>query len=150
MKDENSVRMVDVSEKKVVLRTADAIGEIILHPDTITAIREGKIKKGNVFAVSKTAGIMAAKRTAEIIPLCHQIPLSSVEVFFNFVEDRIQATCRVNAHYVTGVEMESLVGVTSSLLSVWDMVKYLEKDEEGQYPTTRLENIRVTMKKKGE
>jgi len=148
--NENSVRMVDVSEKKVVSRTAEAMGEIILHPDTVTAIREGTIKKGNVIAVSKTAGIMAAKRTAEIIPLCHQIPLSSIDVSFSFAEDKILATCKVVALYVTGVEMEALVGVTSALLSIWDMVKYLEKDEEGQYPTARLENIRVTMKRKGD
>jgi cyclic pyranopterin phosphate synthase len=148
--NENSVKMVDVADKKIVSRTAESMGEIILHPDTIAEIRKGTSKKGNVLVVSKTAGIMAAKRTAEIIPLCHQIPLTSVDVSFNFSEDRIQATCRVKALYVTGVEMESLVGVTSSLISIWDMVKYLEKDEEGQYPIARLENIRVTMKRKGE
>ena len=148
--DENTVKMVNVSEKKAVPRTAEAMGEIILHPETVAAVREGTIKKGNVIAVSKTAGIMAAKRTAEIIPLCHQIPLSSVDVAFSFTEDRILATCKVTALYVTGVEMESLVGVTSALLSIWDMVKYLEKNDEGQYPTTKLENIRVTMKRKGD
>ncbi len=148
--DENSVGMVDVSEKKMVPRIAEAMGEIILQKDSIGAIKHGTIKKGNVIAVSKTAGIMAAKRTSEIIPLCHQIPLTSVDVSFTIAEDRIHATCRVTALYVTGVEMESLVGVTTALLSIWDMVKYLEKDEEGQYPSARLENIRVTMKRKGD
>jgi cyclic pyranopterin phosphate synthase len=146
--NKDTVRMVDVSEKKIVHRHAEAQGEIVLHPKTIAEIKKGSTKKGNVIAVSEIAGIMAAKRTAEIIPLCHQIPLASIQVGFTFTEDRVQASCSVTAVYVTGVEMEALVGVAASLLSIWDMVKYLEKDERGQYPTARLQNIRVTIKEK--
>jgi len=147
---EKPVKMVDVSGKETIQRYAEAAGEIILQAETINKIRTGSIKKGNVLAVSETAGILAAKRTSEIIPLCHQVPLTSVEVLFNLDETKIHATCRVSAMYLTGVEMEALVGVTTALLSIWDMVKYLEKDSEGQYPNARLENIRVTEKRKYE
>jgi cyclic pyranopterin phosphate synthase len=147
---EQPVRMVDVSEKEVVHRYAEAVGDIILQQGTIDKIRTGSTKKGNVFAVSETAGILAAKRTSEIIPLCHQVPLTSVQIGFEFDEGRIHATCGVSAKYVTGVEMEALVGVTTALLSIWDMVKYLEKNAEGQYPNASLQNIRVTIKRKDE
>ena len=142
--------MVDVSGKDVVKRYAEATGEISLKAETIKRIQDGTIKKGNVLAVSETAGILAAKRTSETIPLCHQVPLTSLEVFFDFNDALIRATCRVSANYLTGVEMEALVGVTTALLSIWDMVKYLEKDTNGQYPNTSLENIRVVEKRKGE
>jgi cyclic pyranopterin phosphate synthase len=142
--------MVDVSGKEVVQRYAEAVGEIVLQPETIHRVRAGSTKKGNVLAVSETAGILAAKRTSEIIPLCHQVPLTSVEIGFEFSETGICATCGVSAKYVTGVEMEALVGVTTALLSIWDMVKYLEKDAKGQYPNASLQNIRVTVKRKDE
>lgn len=145
----DSVRMVDVSEKDVIKRYAEASGDIVLKAETMKEIQNGTIKKGNVLAVSETAGILAAKKTSEIIPLCHQIPLTSVEVSFNPSKTGVHATCRVSANYVTGVEMEALVGVTTALLSIWDMVKYLEKDADGQYPEARLENIRVIEKRKG-
>lgn len=145
-----SIRMVDVSGKNMVKRYAEAVGNIVLQPETITRIRDGTTKKGNVLAVAETAGILAAKHTSDSIPLCHQIPLTSVEIGFEFGKTGIQTTCRVSAIYMTGVEMEALTGVTIALLSIWDMVKYLEKDSEGQYPHARLENIRVTMKRKGE
>ncbi|MHA2080721.1 MAG: cyclic pyranopterin monophosphate synthase MoaC [Candidatus Thorarchaeota archaeon] len=147
---EHSVRMVDVSGKEAVKRYAEPIGDIVLQPETINRIRAGSTKKGNVLAVSETAGILAAKRTSEIIPLCHQVPLTSVELGFKFTETGIRVTCGVSAIYVTGVEMEALVGVTTALLSIWDMVKYLEKDSEGQYPNASLENIKVTVKRKDE
>lgn len=142
------VRMVDISDKPASVRVAEAVGEIVLQSTTVEAVRLGTTKKGDVLSVSETAGIMAAKKTDELIPLCHQIPLSSVGVAFKFKPDRILAVCRVTATYATGVEMESLIGVTTALLSIWDMVKYLEKDSEGQYPTARLEGIRVTLKQK--
>ncbi|MFW9788909.1 MAG: cyclic pyranopterin monophosphate synthase MoaC [Candidatus Thorarchaeota archaeon] len=146
---EQSIKMVDVSGKKMVKRYAEAVGDIILQSETSKKIRAGTTKKGNVLAVAETAGILAAKKTSEIIPLCHQIPLTSVEVKFEFNDTGIHAICGVSAIYVTGVEMEALVGVTTALLSIWDMVKYLEKDSEGQYPHARLGNIRVTTKRKG-
>lgn len=148
MSEHDPITMVDVAGKKTTARTAEAIGEIVLLPTTINAIEGRTIKKGDVFAVAEIAGIQAAKRTAEIIPLCHQIPLSSVQLSFETMTDRVRARCEARALYTTGVEMEALVGVTTALLSIWDMVKYLEKDEEGQYPNARLENIRVIRKEK--
>jgi len=149
-RERSEVRMVDISEKQPSLRKSSAEGEIILHSETIDAIRIGSTKKGNVLSVSKIAAIMAAKKTSEIIPLCHQIPLSSVSVSFEFLEDRIRCICEVAATYSTGVEMEALVGVTTGLLSIWDMTKYLEKDSEGQYPLARLEGVHVIRKEKVE
>ena len=149
-KEKAEVRMVDISEKPLSIRSSRAEGELVLHPETVNAIRFGTTKKGNVLSVSEVAGIMAAKKTSEIIPLCHQIPLSSVSVSFEFLEDRIRGICDVAATYSTGVEMEALVGVTTALLSIWDMTKYLEKDAEGQYPTARIEGVRVVRKKKVE
>ena len=145
---EDPIKMVDVASKPVSRRKAEAVGEVILDPSTIDKIHAGKTKKGDVLVVAEIAGIQAAKKTADIIPLCHQIPLSSVQIAYDFLEDRIRATCEVTANYTTGVEMEALVGVTTALLSIWDMVKYLEKDSEGQYPVARLEGIRVIKKVK--
>jgi cyclic pyranopterin phosphate synthase len=148
--ERSDVRMVDISEKPSSLRKSIAEGEIVLQTSTIDAVRTNKTKKGNVLSVSKIAAIMAAKKTSEIIPLCHQIPLASVGVSFEFLEDRIRCTCEVAATYSTGIEMEALVGVTTGLLSIWDMTKYLEKDFKGQYPLARLEGVRVTKKEKVE
>lgn len=144
-----SVDMVDISNKNIVPRFAEAEGEIQLKPDTLEKIRCGEIKKGDVFVIAEIAGIQAAKRTHELIPLCHQIPLSKVKILFDIKEDRIVARCLVKAEYKTGVEMEALVGSTMALLTVWDMVKYLEKDETEQYPLTRLSEVRVLKKEKG-
>ncbi len=149
-KTRSETKMVDISEKPQVFRRALATGDLILSPNTIEAVRLGTTKKGNVLSVSEVAGIMAAKKTSDLIPLCHQIPLSSVDVFFEFHEDRIKGSCEVVATYSTGVEMEALVGVTTALLSIWDMTKYLEKDAEGQYPTASLEGVRVIKKEKVE
>ena len=82
------------------------------------------------------------------MPLCHQIPITSIDVRFTLLEDGVECTCAVSARYRTGVEMEALCGVSMGLLNIWDMVKYLEKDEEGQYPYTRIENIEVVSKHK--
>ena len=144
------VEMVDVSQKPVVARRAEAMGVIRLQLQTVDAIRRGQVTKGNVLAVAEIAGILSAKRTPEIIPLCHQIPLSQITLSFEVAKDSITARCSVSANYKTGVEMEALVGVVTSLLTIWDMVKYLEKDARGQYPHTRIQNIQVTKKWKDE
>ena len=144
----NPLDMVDVSEKRVVHRTAEAAGRILLRRETLEAIRRGAIKKGDPLPVAEVAGILAAKRVSELIPLCHPIPLTKVDVSFRIGEDHVEARCRVVADYKTGVEMEALTGVTVALLTLWDMVKYLEKDEEGQYPTTRITEVRVVEKRK--
>lgn len=141
--------MVDISAKEEVRRVAQAVGRIELREETIEAIRSGRVEKGDPLAAAMVAGIMAAKRTPELIPLCHPIPLSSVKVDFEMGEGFIEAKCTVRADYKTGVEMEALTGVAAALLTIWDMVKYLEKDEEGQYPSTAIREIRVLEKRKG-
>ncbi|KPU62451.1 molybdenum cofactor biosynthesis protein MoaC [Thermococcus sp. EP1] len=146
--DENGVKMVEVGQKDVVFRRAIAKGRIKLKPETIKLIQEGKTKKGNVIASAQIAGILAVKRTWELIPLCHPIPLTGVDINFEFGEDYIEATCEVRAYYKTGVEMEALTGVSVALLTIWDMVKAVEKDENGQYPFTKIEDIRVIEKVK--
>lgn len=142
-------RMVDIGDKDVVKRTATAEGHIVLKTSTLEAIRAGRINKGDVLSLSKLAGIQAAKATAVILPLCHQIPLTSVEVDIDLEDDGLVCRCTVSAFYRTGVEMEALVGVTVALLNVWDMVKYLEKNKDGQYPTTMISGVKVTKKVKG-
>lgn len=141
-------RMVDISGKEASLRIARARGEIKLRKDTIKSIKEGCIKKGEVIGTAQTAATLAAKNTPNLIPLCHPIPITSVDVSFEIGEEIIACECEVKAHYSTGVEMESLVGVSIALLTIWDMVKYLEKDEKGQYPTTQISNIKVASKQK--
>lgn len=142
------VSMVDISGKESSLRTAVAEGKIILREETLSLIENEKMKKGNVLATAQIAGIQAAKRTSEIIPLCHQIPLTNVSCDFQFVKDGIKCICTVSAQYATGVEMEALVGVSTALLTIWDMVKSAEKDEKRQYPKTRIEGVRVVEKRK--
>jgi len=141
-------KMVDVGKKPVVKREATAAGRIILKKSTCKAIRTGEIKKGDVVSASKLAGIQAAKATFSILPLCHQIPLTFVGVEIRLYDGSLEAECTVRAEYKTGVEMEALVGATVALLNVWDMVKYLEKDSKGQYPTARIDNVRVLRKTK--
>lgn len=143
-------KMIDISSKDVVLRTARARGEIILKKSTIEAVTKGEIKKGDVLGTSQTAAIMAVKNTPNLLPLCHNIPIDSVDVSIDIGDETISCECEVKAHYKTGVEMESLAGVAAALLNIWDMVKYLEKDDEGRYPHTVIKNIGVISKKKGE
>ncbi|MGB9714687.1 MAG: cyclic pyranopterin monophosphate synthase MoaC [Candidatus Bathyarchaeales archaeon] len=139
--------MVDVSEKPEVFREATAIGTIRLRDETVHLIKEGKIAKGDPFYAAKIAGILAAKRTSTLIPLCHPLPLTSVEVEVEVLDkSRIQVTSTVKTKAQTGVEMEALVAAATSLLTIWDMVKQYEKDADGQYPTTSIENIRVIKK----
>jgi len=140
--------MVNITEKPIVKRVAEAEGKIWLQSKTIEKIRDGLVNKGDVFSAANVAGIQAAKRTWESIPLCHFIPLSQVNVSFSVSEAFIAARCRVVSDYKTGVEMEALEGATTALLTIWDMVKYLEKDEAGQYPYTKIGDIRVLKKKK--
>ena len=140
--------MVDVTEKPVVLRKAEAAGKIFLSAKTVEAIRSGKIKKGDPLPIAEVAAMNAAKQTHLLIPHCHQICLDTVGVQFEISSAFIEATCFVKALARTGVEMEALVGVSMALNTLWDMVKYLEKDEEGQYPSTRITDIRVLKKEK--
>jgi cyclic pyranopterin monophosphate synthase len=140
--------MVDVSDKPVILRQAEAAGRIVLSSGTLEKVRRGEIKKGDPLAVSEVAAMSAAKQTHVLIPHCHQIALDAVSVDFLLGDESIEARCLVRARARTGVEMEALVGVTAALNTIWDMVKYLEKDAEGQYPRTRITDIRVIRKEK--
>ena len=142
--------MIDVTEKPIIRRIAEAGGKIFLSEKTIETIRRGEIKKGDPLLVAEVAGMNAAKQTHLLIPHCHQIPLDTMSFEFEFFDHGIYVICRVRAQARTGVEMEALVGVTVALNTLWDVVKYLEKDGEGQYPDTRMTDIIVIHKKKGE
>lgn len=148
--DGKSVRMVDVGSKAVVRRTATAEGHISLTEDTLKLIKEKRIEKGNVLATAQIAAIAAVKRTWDLIPLCHQLPVTGVDVEFDVTADGITARVTVRCDGKTGVEMEALTGVSVALLTIWDMVKSVEKDEHGQYPETAISNIRVLKKEKVE
>jgi len=139
--------MVDVTAKPEVYREATAKGKIKLKQETIDLIRKEKIEKGNPFEVAKIAGILAAKNTSSIIPLCHPLPLTNVNVNMNIEGNsavEVQATVKTKAQ--TGVEMEALVAVSAALLTIWDMTKQYEKDEAGQYPSTAIQDIHVVRK----
>lgn len=141
--------MVDVTEKPVVKRQAEAEGKAYFSPDTIKKIEKHQIKKGDPLVVAEIAAMNAAKQTHLLIPHCHQIALDTVSVTFDVSKDSVLARCLVRAQARTGVEMEALVGVAAALNTLWDMVKYLEKDDAGQYPITRITDIRVIKKEKG-
>lgn len=139
--------MVDITAKPEVPREATAKGQIKLKPETIQRIKQGKIEKGDVFTIAKTAGILAAKNTCSLIPLCHPLPLTNVNIDLRVSDDRIvEAEATVKTKAQTGVEMEALAAVSVALLTVWDMTKQYEKDAKGQYPSTAIENIHVVRK----
>jgi cyclic pyranopterin phosphate synthase len=148
--ENDRAQMVDISAKGDVTREATAAGKIYLRPETLAAIREGSVVKGNVLATARVAATLAVKNTAGIIPMCHPIPISSISVDFSDGDEYIEATVVVKMTGKTGVEMEALTGVSVALLTIWDMVKSAEKDSAGQYPVTCIMDVRVVEKKKGE
>ena len=141
--------MVDITAKPPLFRTATASGTIRLRESTIKAITAGQVKKGDVLTTARLAAILAVKDTPRLIPLCHPIPITGLDVNFDLEGERVRATVTVTSVGKTGVEMEALTGAAVALLNVWDMVKYLEKDETGNYPETEIEEIRVLQKRKG-
>jgi cyclic pyranopterin phosphate synthase len=143
-----SVKQADVSSKPVVFRRATATGRILLRPETLDLIREGRLEKGDPFSISKTMAILAAKRTPDMLALCHPLRIEQVEVAASQLRDSVEVTVTVSAHEKTGVEMEALTAVSIALLNIWDVVKAYEKDGHGQYPHTRIEGIRVLEKMK--
>lgn len=147
--DEKLAGMVDITAKPPLFRKATASGTIRLRESTIEAIIAGQVKKGDVLGTARLAAILAVKDTPRLIPLCHPIPITGLDVFFDLEVERVRATVTVTSVGRTGVEMEALTGVSAALLNVWDMVKYLEKDETGNYPETEIEEIRVLQKRKG-
>lgn len=142
------MEMVDISRKEASLRRAIAKGWIRLRRETVDAIKVGRVAKGDVLTVAKVSAILAVKKTPELIPGCHPISLTHIAVEFSTEDERISVVCRVTSESKTGVEMEALTGVAIALLTIWDMVKEIEKDEKGQYPLTAIENIVVEEKVK--
>lgn len=126
---EGKALMVDVSDKNITERTATAVGSVIMEPETVAKILEGGFKKGDVLSVARLAGIMGAKRTPDLIPLCHPLALSSVKVDLSVDEARnavdITATCKLKGR--TGVEMEALTAVSVAALTVYDMCKAVDR-----------------------
>jgi len=140
--------MVDVSSKPEVFREAVAEGFIKLRKETVRLVREGLVEKGDVLTVSSVAALIAVKKTPELLPLTHNIPITHVSTSYEVLDDGIKVTVVVRTTAKTGAEMEALAGVMSALLNIWDMVKKYEKDESGQYPETVISNVRVVRKTK--
>lgn len=142
--DRGQVKMVDVGGKPDSERLAVAAGRVLMKPTTLELIREGNIKKGDALAVARIAGIMAAKRTAELIPLCHPIPISeiAVELTIDEAENAVEIAATVKTRGKTGVEMEALTAVTAAALTIYDMAKAVDRD-------MRLSDIRLLEKRGG-
>ena len=129
--ENGEARMVDVSAKEATLRTASAGATVRMQPETLAAVKAGNMKKGDVLGTARIAGIMAAKRTHELIPLCHPLPLTGIEVTLELCEpDRIAIVCTTRCLHVTGVEMEALTGASVAALTVYDMCKAIDRGME--------------------
>lgn len=136
-------KMVDVSAKQITSRFASATGQIKMLPATLKRIHQGKIKKGDVLAVAQVAGIMAAKQTSALIPMCHLIPLTGVDIHFSDnQEDTVEVIVQVKTNYVTGVEIEALLAVQVALLTIYDMCKAIDR-------SMLLQNIHLVEKSGG-
>lgn len=141
--EDGSARMVDVSAKPVSAREAIAVGRIALRPETLKLISENKIAKGNVFATARIAGVQAAKQTSQLIPLCHGLNLSHVDVELSLGDTTVEVHCTARTSAQTGVEMEALTGVSVGLLTIYDMCKAVDKE-------MRITDIRLVIKTKAE
>jgi cyclic pyranopterin phosphate synthase len=141
--------MADITSKPEVLRQAVASGRIQLKPSTIARVRNGRIAKGDPIAAAEVAAVLAAKNTPQTLPFCHPIPITNVltEAEIDRSSITVRSTVRTTAR--TGVEMEALNAASTYLLTIWDMVKPYEKDSRGQYPDTRILDLRVVTKSKG-
>ena len=140
--ESGAAHMVDVSEKEVTDRIATAKGEVHMAPETLEMIRKGSAKKGDVLGTARLAGIMAAKKTSDLIPLCHPLPITKVSLEFSTDQDFVEVTATVKTTGQTGVEMEALTAVQVAALTVYDMVKAVDK-------TMRIHNCRVVLKDGG-
>lgn len=134
--------MIDVGEKSITRRRALATGSIRLASETMEMVRRGHSPKGNILAMAEVAGIMAAKNTAQILPLCHPLPIDSVKIWFEILEDHIQCFCEVRCEGKTGVEMEALVGLNTALLTIYDLAKAVD-------PVIEIQNIFLHTKEGG-
>ncbi len=139
--ERGAARMVDVGLKPVQQRQAIAVGWLVCRPATLRSLREQALPKGDVLAVARVAAVQAVKRTADLIPLCHPLPIEHIEVSFRLRSDGIEITCAVATAAKTGVEMEALTGVAVAALTLYDMCKAVDK-------TMRIEHIQVVKKVK--
>ena len=128
--EQGRARMVDVTEKAVTDRVAVAAGRVYMNAETLAAVKEGRVKKGDVLAVAQVAGIMAAKRTWDNIPMCHPVPLTGVDISFEFEETAVAIRASARCKAETGVEMEALSAVSAAALTIYDMCKALQRDME--------------------
>jgi len=142
--------MVDISAKPTIKREALAEGIIFLKKDTIDLIRKKTVDKGDPLQIATVSAINAIKKTPELVPFCHQIPIEDVKVDFNLTNSYIKVRIHVKSHSKTGVEMEALSGVLNALLNIWDVVKKYEKDKSGNYPFTFIKDVRIISKVKGQ
>ena len=142
--------IVNISKKPVVERRARASGKLWLSDEAVKAIKSDSVKKGNVLEASTIAAIQAVKDTPRIVPHCHPVPIEGCRVNWSWQDSVLVCEVDVNAHYKTGIEMEALTGVMAGLLCAWDMVKSLEKDEQGQYPNAKITDVVVLEKFKSE
>lgn len=124
---DGSAHMVDVGGKAATRRLAIATGRITMSAEALAAIRDGLVKKGDVLAVARVAGIMAAKRTSDLIPLCHPLPLTKASIDFTFEESAIRVSATAATEGKTGVEMEALTAASTALLTIYDMAKAIDK-----------------------
>jgi len=134
--------MVDVSQKPLTEREAMAKGMVVMKPETLSLLKEGKMAKGDVLATAQVAGIMAAKQTSQIIPMCHPLALDEVKVEFTLCPKGVEITSRVKCTGKTGVEMEALTAVAVSALTIYDMCKMADQ-------AMRIEDIRLVKKSGG-
>jgi cyclic pyranopterin monophosphate synthase len=141
LNEAGEARMVNVGAKPIQRRRAIAEGKLVCQPATIRALKQNALPKGDVLTVAQIAGIQAAKRTSELIPLCHPLALNHVEVSFKVRRSAIEIVCTAETSAQTGVEMEALTGVSMAALTLYDMCKAVDK-------TMRIEDVRVTKKEK--
>jgi len=127
LRADGAVHMVDVSEKQITARRAVALGAVVTRPDVVELVAQGRLPKGEALAVARIAGIMAAKKTPELVPLCHPLPITGVDVELAAAGDRIEIRATVKTVGVTGVEMEALTAVSVAALTVYDMIKAVDK-----------------------
>ena len=147
--DKSIQGVIEIGAKPIVERRATATGLLHLNSNSADAIRSGTVKKGDVLEASTIAAIQAVKDTPRIIPHCHPIPLEGCKVDWSWEGNSLRCTVSVSAHYKTGIEMESLTGVSAGLLCALDMVKSSEKDADGEYPNTMISDIVIVEKFKG-
>jgi cyclic pyranopterin phosphate synthase len=140
--------LIDISNKEIIERVARASGKIYLSTETIDRIKNKDLKKGNPVTIAEIAGDLGVKKVPELLPLCHPIPIENIDFEFELQENAVKVYCSVKSRAKTGVEMEALTGVNIALLNIWDVVKMYEKDEKGQYPHTRIDEIKVEKKVK--